>query len=218
VLMAVRDVADGVMYDQLDDPDAERTKAFENRADDGGGDVRDEHSRDVVREDDENVQNDEDNQNGVVPHHDESVDSVLVNAVSFFARKLLDDRHEDRAHDDSAPHALEAHNEDGRGGNVVHKEVLENDLRSLNELRANDKADGHDNLALGDASLTDASGGNCGDTDNCESDNNKKNGKPHERIVGTMEDERAEKRGEQNHGATEHLPNGRLDVKKTNIH
>ena len=209
---------DGVEDEEVDHPDTGSTDGFEDGSDDGSRDVGDEHAEEVVAEDDARVEDDRREDSRVLAEHDEGVDRVFLERPG----NVRDDDEQQRAHD-ASPQTLETDNEDGIDRDAFQQVLLNDDLRGLDDLCADDKhdADGFLRRARGGC----ARGGfgvsvlhKRRERDNAQRKHDCADADPVEEEQLTLEEELGEERREDDHRTTEHLPDTGGDPQQADVH
>ena len=143
----------------------------------------------------------------------------------------LDDG-EDDGTDETTPETLQTDNEGRRSLDVLEEELLNDDLGGLDDLGEDDEADGKNDITgggvLGITEHAGSGGGSSGGgvievddggkSDNDETDADGGHGGPLEGVVSLLEEDHGDDSREDDHGTTEHLPDGSREVEETDVH
>jgi len=214
-----------VVDEQVGNPDASATETFKNGSKNSRSVLSNEHTKEVVAKDNRGVEETEAKDLAVVEEHVKSLKSLLTSIV---LRDVRSEAEKNGARD-GTPHTLKTDDQDGVKNDLLQKVLLNDDLGSLNDLSDNHKSAAKSNLTGGSVfaaggrviiradlgKIRAVEGSECDDD---KSEGNNANTSPVRSMELTLKEELGEESREDNHGTTEHLPDGGSDPQKTNVH
>jgi len=142
--MVDRDVT--VVDDHIDDPDTGATETLKNGTKNSRGVAGNEHTEEVIAEDNKSIEDTEAKDVTVGEEHDQSINGILT---TILERDEGSEAEKNGARK-STPHTLKTDDKNGVKADVLQKMLLDNDLRSLNDLSQNDESTAKGDLTSSD--------------------------------------------------------------------
>jgi len=218
-----------VVDEEVSDPDASATETLKDGTKNCRSVLSHEHTKEVIAKDNSGIKDTHTKDLTIVEEHVKSLKSLLTTDL---LRDVRSEAEEDGARD-STPHTLKTDDQNGVKLDFLQKELLNDDLRSLDDLSDNDKSATKSSLSSGDRSIFIAGG--CrrifraavsgksravksSQSNNDKSESNNANTSPVRSMKLTLKEELGEQSREDNHRTTKHLPDRSSDPKETNVH
>jgi len=136
---------DNVEDEEVGNPDASATETLKDGTKNSRSVLSNEHTKEVVAKDDRGIKNTSAKDVAIVEEHVKSFKSLLTTNL---LRDVGGEAKEDGA-GDGTPEALKTDNKDGVKLDVLQKVLLNDDLRSLDDLSDNDERAAKSGLSLG---------------------------------------------------------------------
>lgn len=208
------------MNDNVDNPNTEGTDSFHNGSVDSRVGLGNHHTEKVVEENTENVEDNKPLKGGGLANHDEGINGIFMEHFSN-KRNLgasVVDTPDNETTNETTPETLKTDNEGSSSLNVLKKIFFNDNLRSLNDLSTNDQGDSHNNLTSGSSLLITAVSEERSSSNSNETNGDESNTEPVVAVILSLKEDDGHNGRENDHGTTEHLPNGGIKIEQTNIH